>query len=251
MTANVQIQRTIVRMLQQGGYAVAKGDAQRVFTALDGQPVKTGRVLAIAQSLALPKVVQRRPRKVLLDEAWRTMARALPERIDLASLDRLRGDVGHQIAQILRAESPPGMDLSTGPLAGCERVRALIATEATLIPAYSAICFERNGRIVTLACGEMMIHVKTCLRTTFRDCAEDLVHDLSDEHIDALATIPSFADAHLALDPYLLNDGIESGAYLRTLRRAFDMPTGEFFARHVPNGAALYEQLATPLSKVA
>lgn len=251
MKPNAQIHRTIVRILQQAGYAVAKGDAQRVQDALGANPIKTGRILEIATRLNMAKLAPQKPRRLVQEQAWRSLAKALPERITARELGSMRDGFGRYLGRVLSATNPPGMTMSDGHLAGCARLRDLVAQEDSMIPLYEVLCFERHSGIVFDAYLGIADAAKGCLRDVFREHADDLVNALPDEEIDAIANLPSFADALLAIDPYLYDGGLETGPFVCTLRLGFDLPTVAFFDQHVPAGAALYRSLAKPEQKVA
>ena len=251
MKPNAQIHRTIVRILQQAGYAVAKGDAQRVQDALGTNPIKTGRILEIATRLNMAKLAPQRPRRLVQEQAWRSLARVLPDRITARELAPMRDGFGRHLGRVLSAANPPGMSMTEGYLAGCARLRDLVGREDSMIPLYEVLCFERHDGIVFDAYVSIAEHAKACLRDVFREHADDLVNALPDEEIDAIANLASFADALVAIDPYIYDGGIETGPFVRTLRLGFDLPTTAFFEQHVPGGTALYRSLMKPQQKVA
>ncbi len=88
------IQKTVVRILQQAGYVVARGDAARVIAALDGAPLRQRRIVEIAVSLGLAKAMPARTRQIVLQEAWSTIAAALPMRVEAVQIGGVRNTSG-------------------------------------------------------------------------------------------------------------------------------------------------------------
>jgi hypothetical protein len=251
MKPDIQFHRTVVRILQQGGYAVAKGDAQRVLEALRGQPLKTGRVLKAADDLGMPKLVPTRPRRIILDEAWRRLAAALPDRIPDPDLQQARRMIGGEIGRVIAASHLLGHSLADSHSEGCDRVRDLVKVSPTMLPVYEEFCFTPQRNLMADAYHTISRQARLCLKAALRDHADDLVNAMPTEHIDALATVPSFAQACEAIDPYLFDGGNETGPFVRTVQRCFDVETAVFFSTYVPHGGGLYERLVTPVRQVA
>ncbi len=243
------VQKTVVRVLQQAGYVVAKGDAARVIEALGGGSPRPGRITEIAERLGLTKAMPARTRQVVLQEAWSTIAAALPMEVEPVQIGGVRNSIGRALRSMLLASDRGG---SPRRFAGCESLRRRIADESALMPVLDELYFTaQTGSLVREAQEVITAHIWACLRETLRQRADDLVNDLPDEHIDALARYASFDAAAEAIGPYLYDGRSEKGAFVRVLRMCFDMPTGEFFRLHVPYGSELHARIIAERRQVA
>lgn len=224
MKAKGQRIRDIARILQNAGYSLARGDAARVETALEGQPAKTATVVATAKTLGF--LTKRGPSiETTRREAIRSLAVALVEadQPDAELLARCYRNLADQTEQVvLRLRTLDFlMDQLENPLA--ETVVALHHTRQET--GFYAV-------VERIVCDRLMARLA--------QTAEDLVHAQSDAHIDALATIATYPQAARLIERCLTDGGPGRSLVSRYLRKALVVPTEQFLIDHVqPRGRIL------------
>lgn len=229
MKTNAAFNNTITAILQQNGFAVGKGDAQRIQNQIGPRRLKAGLVVQIAQGLNLQRLAVARPKKAVEVEAMTRLAAALPDLVSEADLRIARERIGHVLMSYLRWEGGAAANeyqLPTSVMAYIEDVIAKAKTMQDVRPNFSVFYDRETGASLQRVTSNAIFG---CLNSTLMDHADDLVNAMPTDLIDHLATYATFSDAAAALRPYLQGNGSPTTPYGIVETQCFAIGMEEFF----------------------